>query len=228
MSEYDPKTLLPEPSYLIKFKSTTSWKSNDVIYGLGYKGNSRFGLFEMKSVVEDRNRSACLTFRVSESDTPSWQDCLDEMEDKPPVGQPYMMVDRPYTMAEMVAVGYEKGFFMDEKGLKSMSRKTTPGPGAKLVKTNARVEDDLNIRQQIVKTAEEDAAKLKNIARNMIDPSTLSQGLSLLTNQEQTSTDGEGEAIQVELASEEVTTGARDESDKTPDDLKSMTEALQH
>lgn len=186
MAEIAPDTPGQGINYIIKIKitNTQDWKKQDAIYAIGFKGDS-FGLMDLKNVVDDKNGAFCLTFKVCDSDTPAWQECLDEMGVKPPLGSPHMMTDRPYAFSEIARVGYERGIFKDEQGLKDLNRKTVPSKSSSKPpkKKATRPEDDEDVRTKIINEAGRDATRFTNQASS-IQPSGsgLGQGLEQLTS----------------------------------------------
>ena len=63
---------------------------------------------------------------MSNSDSIVWEDCLDEMRVKPPLGAPIMLIDRRYSFVEITSRLYKDGIFSNEEGLKLLSRRSEP------------------------------------------------------------------------------------------------------
>ena len=97
-----PETGLTGTYYVIKVKLTGNkdWDYPDALYAIGYKDNSKFGIMDLKTVTDDKNEAFCLSFKVSETDH-LWEDCLEEMKVKPPLGNPLLLTDRRYSFVEI-------------------------------------------------------------------------------------------------------------------------------
>ena len=108
-------------------RDSKDYNANDRVYGIVYKGNSKFGHQDF-GIVCQRSGKHFWTKKVNE-DIPdsSWSQCLDAMGFyKAPIGTPVLLNDRAYTFAEVAAQCYKDNLFTSQEGLAYLKKKTDP------------------------------------------------------------------------------------------------------
>ena len=136
MSNLTPETVIQGKVYLIWVKDTGGYTDPDAMYGVAYKGNSRFGHQDFTHVCKNRNGKVFYSKCINDGQfDPCWQECLEAMEvEKAPIGSPRYLTDRAYTFAEVAKIAYEEKFFTDQEGLQHLAKKTAPPKSAKVKK----------------------------------------------------------------------------------------------
>ena len=127
MSVIPNHTVIPGISYVMWVRDSKDYNANDRVYGVVYKGNSKFGHQDF-GIVCQRSGKHFWTKKVNE-DIPdsSWSLCLDAMEFyKAPIGTPVLLNDRAYTFAEVAAQCYKDNLFTSQEGLAYLKKKTDP------------------------------------------------------------------------------------------------------
>ena len=127
MSVIPNHTVIPGVSYVMWVRDSKDYNANDRVYGVVYKGNSKFGHQDF-GIVCQRSGKHFWTKKVNE-DIPdsSWSLCLDAMEFyKAPIGTPVLLNDRAYTFAEVAAQCYKDNLFTSQEGLAYLKKKTDP------------------------------------------------------------------------------------------------------
>ena len=112
MSLIPNHTVIPGISYVMWVRDSKDYNANDRVYGIVYKGNSKFGHQDF-GIVCQRSGKHFWTKKVNE-DIPdsSWSQCLDAMGFyKAPIGTPVLLNDRAYTFAEVAAQCYKDNLF---------------------------------------------------------------------------------------------------------------------
>ena len=132
MSIITPDTIVQGRAYIIWVKDMKGYSDPDNMYGVAFKGNSRFGHQDFSTVCKTRNDKTFYSKMIKDGeDNPTWQDCLDALKmEKAPIGNPQMFTDRAYTFAELATIAYDGKYFKDEEGLQHLAQKTAPPKSA--------------------------------------------------------------------------------------------------
>lgn len=185
MATLNPNTVVTGTCYIIKIKkSRHEYDADDLMYVVANKGQGNFGFGRFKTLCEENNGMFCLAHKLHNGNGLTWEDCKESVEDLPPKGNPFLLIERAYTLAEVGAIAYDKNIFSDAKGLKSLGRLTKPPKSSKVVKVKkekgaGEVNTSLTIAQ-----AQQQAMQLMNIQKTVGLPNmgNGSQADSLLTN----------------------------------------------
>jgi len=222
----DPSTVIEGPCYVIKVKPVKGyWASDDLLYGVVVKGASRFGFIDFQRLCEEANKRFFISFKIVDKDCNcTWKDCLDMMEDRPPKGSPWVMMDKMYSFSEAAAAAYQQGFFTDQKGLETLGRLTAPSSSSKLVKLvtgGTRAPSN----QYMLEVASQSSQSLGNIQKNCdLPPELSSQGTSQLVAKSGSMFDIDGDHSMVpEVASNETVEAEREVEEivvSVPDDAR--------
>ena len=125
MAGFDPSTVVKGPCYVFKIKSSKQdYTGGDLVYGVIYKGDKKYGFMDFRSLCDEKNNLFFLGFKVNDGENCTWQDCLDDMDANPPRGTPLDVSDRPLSFEEVAFIAYEKEIFTDKKGLTTLKKKT--------------------------------------------------------------------------------------------------------
>ena len=119
MSVLDLSTVIPGTVYVVWVKDSDGYKDPDTMYGLAFKGNSRFGHQDFSHVCELKNGKVFRSKRIDEDRMdPTWAECLEALQMfQAPGGTPVKLIDRLYTFAELAYLGYKDHYFTCEEGL---------------------------------------------------------------------------------------------------------------
>ena len=79
-----PDQVVQGPIYILKIKSSKDFKSTELLYALGHKGQANLGLLNLKNIVEDENSRFCLSQKINKGEDTTWEQCLDEAADCKP------------------------------------------------------------------------------------------------------------------------------------------------
>ena len=157
-----PGSLVPGVVYVMWVKPVGgNWKSEDIIYAIVHKANSRFGHQDFKYVCETVNGNFFVTNKICDGvENPTWQECLDELPVlKAPYGNPLYLIDKAYTFVEVAKIAYEKGLFLSKPGLQHISKRTQLPITSVLKQLTGPVMSDA----AMLATAKEASEKLDNV-----------------------------------------------------------------
>ena len=207
MATLHPSTVIPGPCYIIKIKqSRREYDGDDLIYVVGYKGKGNFGFGRFKTLCEETNGMFCLATKLNEGKSITWEECKEEVEDLPPKGSPFLLIERAYTLAEVGVIAYNQNIFTNPQGLKSLSRLTKPPKSCTVVKVKQENKSEQPIVHLSLAQVHQQAQQLRNIQNTAGLPNLgeYSQAGVQLTN---------GNGMTVPEASEYVTVVESDDDD---------------
>ena len=163
MSTITPDTVVQGRAYVFWIKDMSGYTDPDNMYGVAFRGNSRFGHQDFSIICKARNKKTFYSRMIKNGEeNPTWQDCLDALKmEKAPIGTPKMFTDRAYTFAELACVAYNDKYFYDQEGLNHLSQKTAPSkPGTKKLETEEQELDPSEIIKR-AKIASDELDKAK-------------------------------------------------------------------
>ena len=135
MATLNPNTVVPGPCYILKIKrSRQEYDGPDLMYVVAYKGKGNFGFGRFKTLCEDMNGMFALANKLNDGEDITWEVCKEEVDELPPKGNPLLLIERAYTLAEVGVIAYDQKIFTNAQGLKSLSRLTKPPKFSKVVK----------------------------------------------------------------------------------------------
>ena len=217
MATLHPSTVIPGPCYIIKIKqSRNEYDGDDLIYVVGYKGKGNFGFGRFKTLCEDTNGKFCLANKLNEGKNITWEECKEEVEDLPPKGSPFLLIERAYTLAEIGVIAYDKKIFTIPQGLKTLSRISKPPRSSKVIKIKQENNPEQPNDHLSVAQAHQQAQQMMNIQKTVGNPNLgeYSQADAQLTA---------GTGGTVPDAAEYVTIeGSEDDEDQSPAGVKNV------
>ena len=207
MATLHPSTVIPGPCYILKIKqSRHEYDGDDLIYVVGYKGKGNFGFGRFKTLCEETNGMFCLATKLNGGKNITWEECKEEVEDLPPKGNPFLLIERAYTLAEVGVIAYNQKIFTNPQGLKSLSRLTKPPKSSKVVTVKQENNSEQPNVHLSLAQANQQAQQMRNIQNTVGLPNLgeYSQAGVQLTN---------GDGVFVPEASEYVTVVESDDDD---------------
>ena len=96
MSTITPDTVVQGRAYVVWVKDMSGYTDPDNMYGVAFRGNSRFGHQDFSIICKARNKKTFYSRMIKNGEeNPTWQDCLDALKmEKAPIGTPKMFTDR--------------------------------------------------------------------------------------------------------------------------------------
>ena len=129
MSVLEKSTIIKGVAYVFWLKDTKEYSGEDIVYGVVYKGNAKFGHQDF-SIVAQKSGKYFWSKKVDEEATEcTWKDCVEALElFKDPAGDPLTLTDRAYTFAELAKLCYDREIFTSPEGKNYLQKKTKLKP----------------------------------------------------------------------------------------------------
>ena len=174
--------MIQGPIYAFRIKRNNTFDAPELLYSLCVKGSTNFGVMDMDKLGKENGRK-CLTKRLRDGDSMSWEDCLEAAKGFPPIGAPLQLLERIFTFAEMGTIAYKEGIF-DNKDASNFAKATKPGPGSSLLKVAANPTEIVSVpsQQKILAAAKQNAERMSAIQASVMTNSSSSQSVQQLTN----------------------------------------------